>query len=526
MLILRKLDPPLVPLLTTSDVVNIEEINVFLHSLVNYLLDCNGQITSTNGVDIDNLTDGTGLANRLAVWTDANTITYDFDLSYDSIQNTLTVGSAFSISSLLVNSNAPLAVLWTQQVGYEITTNRFYAAGVSRFNSNLSIGGALDVSSTLNVSGAVGMSSTLGVSGALTVGGTLGVSGTTTFSNLVSINYGIDTGYWFRVPSIRSDSVTNGGHISTDTLGIGGHTSANTLTANSAGIGRALGPPWGVAASSLYSDGQVNADSIHSRSFVNVITNLVANGNIQGYNLSSSAPNAAYGLNINNGAYAFLSGPVGIGYGVNPTYWLNIPSIYSDSITCINITASNNVTGNGNIYTPGSFYKTSWVFDGVHYYSWLVNGNPNYGDIRVVAVHYPGNWAGIRLVSAGPTADINLSGGGATLSHGAWVDAPSDRELKTSIIPIDNPLERLSQMAGCSYERTDVYQDGSCTPSPTQEYGLIAQDVQLALPGAGFTHDFNDGRGPLWNYNNRAVLALLVSAVNALKGRVEILERG
>jgi Chaperone of endosialidase len=286
---------------------------------------------------------------------------------------------------------------WAPVAGYELMTNRLYAAGVSRFNNSVGIGCdpayGLDVNGTFHATGASRFESNVLVAGGLDV---------YTYSMMNSLRLGdhVAPGYILDV---------NGTAYMRSTLGVG--------------------------------------------------TDLTVLGWIAG--------NGANGISMES-------------YGTNGT--------------------------------------VSWTYG-----LW---GNPNFQWCRILFSHVHGVWAGVRFESdaAGSNVFDFRIGGSAVMSVGSWIDAPSDRGVKANITPIGDPLIHLAKLTGCYYDRTDLAAIPGFPPPQTLEYGLIAQDVQQALPEAAFEHDYGRRQGRLWNYTDRPVLALLVEAVKALAPRVDTLE--
>jgi len=69
------------------------------------------------------------------------------------------------------------------------------------------------------------------------------------------------------------------------------------------------------------------------------------------------------------------------------------------------------------------------------------------------------------------------SGGNATANNGSWVNN-SDERIKTNIIPIMDPLEKMRMFRGCTWDRLDNAPPGQ---------GFIAQELAKAMPTAVFT---------------------------------------
>ena len=79
------------------------------------------------------------------------------------------------------------------------------------------------------------------------------------------------------------------------------------------------------------------------------------------------------------------------------------------------------------------------------------------------------------------TADIGVAGTGYAL--GGWVNA-SDERLKTNIVAIESPLEKLSQLNGRHYTITYKTKkpDGEVETHSRLQYGVIAQEVESVFP--------------------------------------------
>jgi hypothetical protein len=79
------------------------------------------------------------------------------------------------------------------------------------------------------------------------------------------------------------------------------------------------------------------------------------------------------------------------------------------------------------------------------------------------------------------TADIGVEGAGYAI--GGWQLA-SDRRLKTNIVPIKNALSQLSLIQGTHYTITTptTSANGEKSSVQRQQYGVIAQDVELVFP--------------------------------------------
>ena len=92
------------------------------------------------------------------------------------------------------------------------------------------------------------------------------------------------------------------------------------------------------------------------------------------------------------------------------------------------------------------------------------------------------------------------------------ITAYSDRRVKRDFEPIENALEKVSQLEGMTYIRTDM-SDGN-----RRYAGLIAQDVEKVLPEA--VHEEEDHK--VLDYNG--TIGLLVEAIKELKEEVASLK--
>ena len=72
------------------------------------------------------------------------------------------------------------------------------------------------------------------------------------------------------------------------------------------------------------------------------------------------------------------------------------------------------------------------------------------------------------------TFNSNITLNGSLYLSGNVVNI-SDKNIKSDLVPISNPLAKIYQLTGYTYKRTD-------TINNTRECGLIAQDVQKVLP--------------------------------------------
>jgi hypothetical protein len=152
---------------------------------------------------------GAGAANKVGYWLNASTMTYDSLLHYDPAQHWLGIGTASPAYALDVvgigRFSTALGAGWPLQANYELTTNRLYVAGVSRFNSPVGIatdpgvGLAFDVAGSVRISGILSLSNyammqSLRLGDQVTPGAVLDVNGTTILRSTLAVTGGATFG--------------------------------------------------------------------------------------------------------------------------------------------------------------------------------------------------------------------------------------------------------------------------------------------------------------------------------------------
>ena len=90
------------------------------------------------------------------------------------------------------------------------------------------------------------------------------------------------------------------------------------------------------------------------------------------------------------------------------------------------------------------------------------------------------------------------------------ITAYSDARLKTNLAKIENALEKVSQLTGYTYTRTDTGQ---------KQTGLVAQDIEKVLPEA--VTDSGDYKAVA--YGN--MMGLIVEAIKELKAEIDSLKK-
>ena len=186
----------------------------------------------------------------------------------------------------------------------------------------------------------------------------------------------------------------------------------------------------------------------------------------------------------------FISSNVGIGTAPSPAYHLSI---------------NGNTNIIGNIYQNGILTTSS---------QWTSNVGSN------TLIHAAGSVGiGTSTIKSGNKLHIegsiysssNVTAMGSMFASGSFVST-SDRAVKYDLERISNALDRVSQLTGYTFSRSDRTEG-------VRETGLIAQDVLEVLPEAVAT----DASGRLSvAYGNMA--GLIVEALKDLKDRVTALE--
>ena len=114
----------------------------------------------------------------------------------------------------------------------------------------------------------------------------------------------------------------------------------------------------------------------------------------------------------------------------------------------------------------------------------------------------------------------NLTVKGRLITYGNF-GSISDKTIKTDLVKIDSPLDKIDKLTGYTYNRTD-------TANPTRETGLIAQDVNEVLPEVVYKNVDLDNLLTI-SYGNMAGLWVeafkeMRAEIIALKKRVAELE--
>ena len=133
----------------------------------------------------------------------------------------------------------------------------------------------------------------------------------------------------------------------------------------------------------------------------------------------------------------------------------------------------------------------------------------------VVSLHYGG---GVKLATESGGIAVT---GAITATGDITAFYTSDETLKTNIANIENPMEKVAQLNGVSYNWTDEAQAKYDHLNGDKEVGVIAQQVEKVLPEMVGTRD--DGTKAV---RYERMCALLIECVKDLQTQVNDLKKG
>ena len=226
---------------------------------------------------------------------------------------------------------------------------------------------------------------------------------------------------------------------------------------------------------------------------------ILGNNDGAGYGVSGQIPNTGTGFAAVYGNNLRTTGGVGVsGRGFNGV------SGETSNVGGFGVYGSNTSTGaTGN---PGSL--------GIGTYGSGFNGV--YGQTTNVALGYAGYF----------TADLGVEGTGYSL--GGW-QTVSDKRLKSNIIPIQNPLDKICQLNGTHYTLTtkSLNADGNIIENKSEKYGVIAQEIERIFPEmikekAVFINTGDNTVYKTVDYNQ--LVPVLIEAIKELRAEVNTLK--
>jgi hypothetical protein len=225
--------------------------------------------------------------------------------------------------------------------------------------------------------------------------------------------------------------------------------------------------------------------------------------------LGDSAEN--FTLNAYNSSGAYVSTPFQVSNTGNITSsgsWNHNAALgVGGAITASNVITS---TSAGNAFT-----STGYGVSGSVNFNNFMQVNPTYNFV-MSAQHSPGVYAQLEF-QFGAVARFQFDSNGQGRATSGWTTF-SDANLKDELEVITDALDKVDQLTGYTYIRTDASEEFGANLK--RHAGLIAQDVQGVLPEVVDTA--TDGYLTL-NYDG--VIPLLVNAIKELKAQVNDLQQ-
>jgi hypothetical protein len=153
---------------------------------------------------------------------------------------------------------------------------------------------------------------------------------------------------------------------------------------------------------------------------------------------------------------------------------------------------------------------------------WIIKcTRPNAAALKVQA-------GGVLITSvASSNGGYVLQGGGSATFSGDVIANTSDKRLKTNIINIDSPLEKISKINGVYFNWNELAKELTDKDTEKREVGFIAQEVQAILPEiikpAQFDVQLKTGQNYL-TIQYEKIVPLLVEAIKQLKRELDELK--
>ena len=177
--------------------------------------------------------------------------------------------------------------------------------------------------------------------------------------------------------------------------------------------------------------------------------------------------------------------------------------------------------------TEMRFKKTSEFVTGIHAgtlnavdkFSMGVSGSINELEIKFDDKDPNGTGAPVYRYDFATTQRVRFNQ--TVESVGSFTGGVSDLRLKENVEPISNPLEKVNQLQGVTFDWNDKAKEVAKAREMDTETGLIAQDVEKVVPDAVIPAPFN------YNYktiNYDKIVPLLVESVKTLSDKVNKLE--
>lgn len=200
------------------------------------------------------------------------------------------------------------------------------------------------------------------------------------------------------------------------------------------------------------------------------------------------------------------------------------------------ISANGNVTAGANCYSNYLGHQTNGYYDAGGFYRAVFGAaNPNYGGMNIAGVHYPGNFAAIRLDSAGGGyAEFRQDGSAWKNGGGSTWGVISDARIKNVVGDYQSGLDAIAALKPVRYTYkgnaswvSPEYKQAIDSKTETVFVGLLAQEGEATMPELfNIQPGYIDGIAvnDLRSADYSPLTFALVNAIKELKARIEQLE--
>lgn len=176
--------------------------------------------------------------------------------------------------------------------------------------------------------------------------------------------------------------------------------------------------------------------------------------------------------------------------------------------------------------TPTTFASSKraalWLGDWGVLQDYDGNGQPNFSITQNFSSTYPTRFfistvGNVGLGTSSPTVRLQVAGDIIANS----IAGSSDARFKSNILPIENPLQKVQQLRGVTFDwKTKEFPER--TFSDNRALGFIAQEVEQVLPEVVQTEKTAEGYKSV-QYDK--VVALLVEAIKEQQKQIEVLQK-